>query len=218
MRRNVTAGRRPLQAVVGRALSLNAGETDDHLTELAKLLKDFHLIDCPSRKAIGDALKTPAPELVYFYCHGRSTSRKAGEVPEPELEVGSGELITPSGLLAWGSQTDWPLDHWHDTAPLVFINGCHTVEITPAVLASFVDEFADLEAAGVIGTEISVDQHMASEAGEQFLEHFGNGRTVAESIRRMRGHFLAKGNCLGLAYTPYCSLDLCLVKQAPSPP
>jgi hypothetical protein len=116
-------------------------------------------------------------------------------------------------ITAW-YDSDWDASHWQETSPLVFINGCHTAELTPEVLVNFVDSFIGVYAAGVIGTEILLHQKIANEAAEELLtavnskDKTGNTVSVGEAIRLMRLHFLGKGNLLGLAYTPYCSADL----------
>ena len=99
------------------------------------------------------------------------------------------------------------------TRPLVLLNGCHTAELTPQSPVHFVDTFAAARAGGVVGTEITLDQSMAGEAAEVFLREVATGDRVGvgEAMRRMRLHFLQKGNVLGLAYTAYCSADLRLI-------
>jgi hypothetical protein len=97
---------------------------------------------------------------------------------------------------------------------LVFINGCHTAEITPRTLVQFVDAFAGVFAAGVIGTEIAVHQQVAGEAAEEFWRRLQAGASVGEALRGMRVHLLRKNNLIGLAYTAYCSADLRLVGAA----
>jgi hypothetical protein len=94
----------------------------------------------------------------------------------------------------------------------VFINGCHTAELTPELLVSFVDSFIGAYASGVIGTEVLLHQQIAGEAAEEFLMQLQNKLSVGQALREMRLHFLSKGNLMGLAYTPYCSAKLTLVQ------
>jgi hypothetical protein len=192
---------------VGRSLELDAAVTKTHLEVLAQELQQFKLLDCDSRAKIAQALKEPV-EIVYFYCHGRRQPLQGAEQSSPSLEVGMGEVFQPEDITTW-RVADWPSHHWQDTSPLVFINGCHTAEITPESLVNFVDSFTAAYAAGVVGTEITLEQSVASEAAEQFLRSFQtNQTTVGQAVQQMRLHFLLKGNLLGLAYTPYCSADL----------
>jgi hypothetical protein len=102
---------------------------------------------------------------------------------------------------------------WGETRPLVFINGCHTVELSPDALVGFVDTLIQAKASGVIGTEVTITQGLADEAAELFWSYFlKEGTSAGQAIRRMRCDFLSKGNLMGLAYTPYCSADLRLPK------
>ena len=120
-------------------------------------------------------------ELIYFYCHGMRKPVVGSDQPTPYLEVGESDEIHPEDIVAWRRQ--WKReDLWKQTSPLVFINGCHTVELTPESLLTFVDTFAKAHAAGVIGTEITLDQNVASEAGEVFFTYFIDHETVGEAL------------------------------------
>ena len=147
-------------------------------------------------------------ELAYFYCHGLTTELPGGAGVTPTLGVGTQEVIHPSDLVTW-QLGGWPKDHWKTTAPLVFINGCHTADTTPQTLVNFVDTFSSsLRAAGVIGTEITLHQLVANEMGKNFLDAFQHGNSVGQSLHQARTTLLRKGNLLGLVYTAYCSADL----------
>jgi hypothetical protein len=82
----------------------------------------------------------------------------------------------------------------------------------PEDVVSFVDALAGVNAAGVIGTEIPVDQTIAGEVALRFYQQFcGAPRTsVGMAMHHMRIDLLRKGNISGLVYTPYCSMDLVL--------
>jgi hypothetical protein len=73
---------------------------------------------------------------------------------------------------------------------------------------SFVDSFSAACAAGVIGTEIALEQRLASEVAERFFAHFRANEGVGDAMQATRIELLRKGNLLGLAYTPYCSAAL----------
>jgi len=101
---------------------------------------------------------------------------------------------------------------WAGLHPLVFINGCHTADVTPDDLLHFTRMFAWCRAAGLIGTEISVPEELARHFARGFLAGFAGGRGVGEVMREQRLELLELGNLLGLAYTPYCSADLRIVR------
>jgi hypothetical protein len=110
----------------------------------------------------------------------------------------------------WAHST-WPWDHWEERHPVVVLNGCHTAEILPETLADFVDAFTtSAGAAGVVGTEVTLDQALAGTAMEPFLAALHGGATVGQAMRHMRWELLRRGNVMGLAYSPYCAATLTL--------
>jgi hypothetical protein len=202
----------PPHIVVGLSQTLDFRLTAAHMDRLEQCLQGYSFERAETRAKVQSGLSDPGLEFVYFYCHG-ARSDIAGAAPQPCLEVGNGERLTPSDIGAWFDAL-WPADHWRVTSPLVFINGCHTAEITPRTLVQFVDAFAGVFAAGVIGTEIAVHQQVAGEAAEEFWRRLQAGASVGEALRGMRVHLLRKNNLIGLAYTAYCSADLRLVGAA----
>lgn len=175
------------------AVSLKLDNVEKHRRELEQQAGtnfDYR----PTKQAIGLGLQRTDAPIIYFYCHGgRSGSRTW-------LGIGKGEQLIPSDLMGW--EIDWPIVH-----PLVFINGCHTVDITPDDLLRFNETLSYCQASGVIGTEISIPEVLA--------RYFANGFfkllpicNVGDAIRQMRLQLLENYNPLGLAYTPYCSANL----------
>jgi hypothetical protein len=79
-----------------------------------------------------------------------------------------------------------------------------------------VDAFVGATASGVIGTEISMFEPIAREAGEQFWRHFlaaESQETVGTAMRKMKLSLLKKRNLMGLAYTAFCSSSLIIVDK-----
>jgi hypothetical protein len=102
---------------------------------------------------------------------------------------------------------------WDKVRPLIFINACHSLAIEPATLVSFLQAFVGRgQAAGVIGTEVKVEQSMAMDVAESFVTNWLSGRnTVEEALRAIRLDYLRHGNLFGLVYTPYCWSELKIV-------
>ena len=197
----VQAVNHPFHLVAGLSLDLpDPALSTEHLQHLAPV------VSCASLPDLRQRLAEPV-EMIYFYTHGRHQDLPGRAQSTPTLALGTSDLLLPETIAAW-RRSSWPADHWQGTSPLVFINGCHTVEITPESLVSFVDSFANASAAGVIGTEIAIAQRVAGEVAEEFFRHFRAELTVGEALHRTRIHLLLKGNLLGLAYTPYCSTEL----------
>jgi hypothetical protein len=201
--------------VTVRSLDLDDQKTSEHLGRLAGSFAGFAPVPCISLAELERALSDPELEVVYFMCHGR---REDGDpaAAMPYLQFGQDDKITPKQIITW-HVSDWsaPPGHWEKTSPLVVINGCHTAELTVQSPVNFVDNFARARAAGVVGTEVTLSQGLASEAAEVLFSGFGQERlSIGDALRRMRLHFLDKGNLLGLAYTAYCSLDLRLANPS----
>ncbi|GAA2797590.1 leucine-rich repeat domain-containing protein [Kribbella solani] len=201
----------PAQAAAARSLALDAALTATHFTDLAACFAgQFQLVPCDDKAALETALADPRLPLAYFYCHGKT--EKQADVITPYLEIGRDTRIAPGSLGAWHEAGSWGTSHWSETAPLVFINGCETAALQPSDVVSFVDAFAGLHAAGVIGTEISVSQRVAGEVALNFYRQFvgSDGATAGTALYRTRIDLLRKGNIAGLVYTPFCSMDLML--------
>jgi hypothetical protein len=201
------------RAAVARSLALDEAMTKDHLAELRTSLGSrFEIADCASRAELREALADPALPLVYFYCHGKWAELGETSLRVPYLEIGRNDAIGPNDFAAWSKDAGWGERHWREVSPLVFINGCHTVELTPEGIVSFVEALAGMNAAGVVGTEISVAQEIASEVAERFYSQLAGGTAVSvgTALHRVRIDLLRKGNVTGLVYTPFCSMDLVL--------
>jgi hypothetical protein len=200
-------GARPPVMVVGSGPELNEDLTEEHLRRLTAIHPAIHVRRCTGRESFLQALAQPDLPLIYLYCHGRRQVVPGAVQPMPYLQLGDDERLTPSDLTTW-QEWEWSDDHWADTSPLVFINSCHSAEITPSSLAQFVDAFCGLYAGGVIGVETVVAQSLAGRVGEEFWSSLAAGRTVGESLTGVKLKLLGEGDLFGLAYTAYCSTDL----------
>ena len=196
---------------IGINSRLNKILTEQHVKNLKKTMPEFLVKQYTEPKELREAL-ADCLDIVYFYCHGK---HETPEKLDTYLEIGDGKKITAYDIPGW-QLTEWPDNHWEERSPLVFINGCHTVDVTPESWANFVDSFAGVDAAGVIGTEITISQQIASEAAEEFFKCFKDNKPVIEAMQKMRWHLLSKGNLLGLAYTGYCFANLSLFKSVHS--
>ncbi|MGW1638578.1 hypothetical protein [Streptomyces lavendulae] len=205
--------------VVGQTLDkqLELGAISAHLTRIKRDLQVQVAEPQTSSVGFGAALAAPELQFVYLFCHGLRESQRDPCIG-PVVEIGVHDEISTHQIATW-DETLWTprQEHWRSAAPLVVINGCQTAEISPAALVSFVDAFTHASSAGVIGTEVMLHQKVAAEAAERFFGHFGgpDGLDAGEAIRRMRLDLLGKGNVMGLAYTPYCSAELRLLRIPP---
>jgi hypothetical protein len=193
--------------------NVNIKDLEAHIAKLQEVLsKRFPgstVLPGKDRAEIEELLSRDLP-IVYFYCHGEQ------DTSGTYLGVGHGEKITARDFQGW--VYDWKKwEHktvWDVVRPLVFINACHSVEITPDTLVTYLDAFVGTaHAAGVIGTEVQVSQHLAMDVALQFFERFFQGFSAHQALQEIRLDYLSRGNLLGLVYTPYCWTDLRLVYQ-----
>ncbi|HEY0725787.1 MAG TPA: hypothetical protein VGD41_17670, partial [Pyrinomonadaceae bacterium] len=152
--------------------------------------------------------------VVYFLCHGEyDTTRSL-----PYLSIGLRDTqeihrIYPDTLQAWADAAD--LKAWGKQHPLIFINGCHTTNLTPGEVLNFVTALGFAGAGGVIGTEISVLASVAIEVAESLFEKIAGNMPVpvGEAMYQTRWELANKGNLLGLAYSLYCLANLHVTKN-----
>jgi hypothetical protein len=168
-------------------------ERPSHEQRLQKMGVGWEYAD--SREESLTLLKATKSQVVYFYCHGGLTEKGM-----PYLRLGdkNDDWFTRGNLLARRI-------YWDEIRPLVFINGCHTTQITPERALDFVSGFIETSgAAGVIGTEITIFEPIATQFAEECLRRFlFAGQTLGEAVRGARLHMLKNGNPLGLVYIPY---------------
>jgi hypothetical protein len=94
------------------------------------------------------------------------------------------------------------------SGPLVILNACESVQITPHLTGeSFVHFFLDRGARSVLGTECVMTTHFAKPFAERLLGLLRDGAPVGSAVLTTRQAFLAAGNPLALAYTLYGSAD-----------
>ena len=116
-----------------------------------------------SRDAVIDMLKSSQPQLVYFYCHGLLQDTN------PTLMIGS---KAEPGYLTIDNWSNLAIA-WPQARPLMFINGCHTTAISPSQALNLVKVLVEeTEAAGVIGTEITIVEELAQAFAEALIPLF----------------------------------------------
>jgi hypothetical protein len=179
-------------------VSLDLSDVEKHKQEI-EMLGDVDIDLMQTKQQIGIGLQRKDLHLIYFYCHG---GRKGHET---WLGIGKHEKLVPRDLVV-GWKVHWPIEH-----PFVFINGCHTVDVTPDDFVDFNKTLSWCEASGVMGTEITIPESLGRHFASGFLQRFLNGNNVGIAVRGQRLAMLENYNLLGLAYTPYSSAELKLV-------
>jgi hypothetical protein len=137
--------------------------------------------------------------LVYFFCHG---DRPFPSSPDISLSVGKNELISADEFIGWAKGSYKTKPFWSEVRPLVFINACDALDISPKTLLSYVDAFVGgAHAMGVIGTDVPVPATLAMQYADIFFNELLVGKsTLEEATKKARFAFLADGNLFGLAY------------------
>jgi hypothetical protein len=101
-------------------------------------------------------LKTTHAHLIYFYCHGGVQNDIIFIlVGHQEKGISRGNIRVKK-------------IRWEEPRPVVFINGCHTTAVRPEMALDFVSALSRTRrrAAGVIGTEITIFEHLARRFAE----------------------------------------------------
>jgi CHAT domain len=209
--KQTVAMRDPCRIVVAQTQhNIDAKQVAKHVERLraifGRLLPGTQLIEARTKAEIRREIEPDLPFL-YFICHGEREDDKSATM----LGVGKGERISPADINGW---IDVALTRdrriWDDPQPLVFINACESLAITPDDIVDYLDAFVGKgHAAGVIGTEVRVDQRLAMEMAETFFRQFlSRNTTLDAALHRTKVDFLASGNLIGLNYTPYALADL----------
>lgn len=141
--------------------------------------------------------------ILYFYCH--ATAPRAG-VPGG-LDAASLGLVDASITLG-DLYLDAPIDVSLAGSPLVFINACESVDMSPLFYEGFVPYFLGKGARGVIGTECKTPAIFAAAWAKRFFERFFAGEDLGAAVLTARREFLRDhGNPLGLVYGVHCDGD-----------
>ena len=184
---------------------LNPDLTERHRANLSTLLQkpDFTSEKCDDTASVATLLVERPVDVAYLYCHGGYSTDDG----LPFLQFGNRKLY-PSTLGAWRTERLTFTDH-SPIQPLVVLNGCGTVEFTTHTLANFVDDFVvRCGAAGVIGTEITIEQGVAGCAMEHLIGNVRSGSSLGEALRNLRWEMARRGNTIGFAYALHCMSGL----------
>jgi hypothetical protein len=174
-------------------------ERTNHEIAIRTLIEASSLDYIDSYQALLPTLKAGLADVIYFYCHG-GLDRDSW----PYVQVGplSDPVLTADVLVTHDVR-------WIKPRPLVFINGCHTTAVEPEKVVEFVSALVgSAQAAGVIGTEITIFEPLATAFGLEYLQRFVTGASVGDAVRGARLALLKSGNPLGLVYVPFSLASL----------
>ena len=165
----------------------------DHELQLRELFQGYGWNYAASQEDALRVLKQERSQIVYFYCHGGVLDGT------PYIQVGPVDEQGITADLLFTEQI-----RWTEPRPLVFINGCRTTALEPEKALEFVRPLVqESGAAGVIGTEITVFEPLATVFAKECLSRFLLGVPIGEAVRCARLALLKEGNPLGLVYIPF---------------
>jgi hypothetical protein len=170
-----------------------------HRETIAAALPGWEMLEpADSYEETIDLLKS-RPHVVYFYCHGGVSP---GNVPYLQIDPDNTRLLS-SPSLRWDDT-----DRYRLPRSVIIINGCETAALEPARAMKLVSGFVDqIAASGVIGTEITVSEELATQFGGLLLQFIRAQQEVGEAVRLARLALLKQGNPLGLVYLPLIASD-----------
>ena len=167
---------------------------EDHEAAIRQLAGPLACHRAATREDTLRGLADQTVRIVYFYCHGGL----AGSVPY--LQVGpAGESVITADLLR-AKRVRWSAPG----RPLVFINGCRTTAVEPRLALEFVGAWLrTAQAGGVVGTDITVFEPLATRFAVACLSRFMSGTPLGRAVRLARLELLAAHDPLALAYVAF---------------
>jgi hypothetical protein len=195
-------------AIAKTTVDVDTKALTGHISRLAARLRlNFPSIKVEQGSTAEDVRQLLSSDLpiAYFYCHGDKPPRRNS--PDTWLAVGENDVISSSDIIGWvkGARIQGR-KMWDKVRPLVVINACHSLDMEPETLLSYVDAFVGTaNAAGLVGTEVRVPQDMAMDWAESFFSGLlTEGGNALSALAGARTLFLREGNLFGLVYTPHC--------------
>ncbi|MEH2157099.1 CHAT domain-containing protein [Nostoc sp.] len=175
----------------------------NHFKALAELASEqqLQILRSDSLDAIRITLKEAKADILYFYTHGGSDP-----FGSPYLEVGTEDQIQLIDLDAWGIKLG-------DRQPLVILNACDSADYTPDSFENLLKFFCDAGAAGVIGTQCEVKEHLANAFIIKFFQAFLKQAPAGEAMFAARQALLRDHlDPRGLVYSLCASAEVRLAQ------
>ena len=176
-------------------------DADDHHVEI-NALESGDVLEVSyekDRDRVLKLLERGGYHLYYLYCHGEMDGQVFKLKLGPRRHPG---YISAADLDPF--EIDWP----DEPRPLVILNGCETMALTPELIHRFLGKLKSLGASGVVGSEIKVWTQLARPFGRRLIKRIFEGRSVGEAFLEGRVHLLRHYNPLGLVFSYYSPATL----------
>jgi hypothetical protein len=187
---------------VRMAMGIYPGIPDagEHRLEIAALAPSILELDWKEdRDQVLTMVEEGGYHFYYFYCHG--------QVEEGEFKLKLGPSASP-GYIASADLDPFEVQ-WHDQRqPLVILNGCETMALTPELIHGFLGKLRRVGALGIVGTEVKVWTQLARPLGRFVLKRVFEGASLGEAFLGARKQLLRQCNPLGLVYTLHAPATL----------
>jgi hypothetical protein len=140
--------------------------------------------------------------ISYYFCHGNCTRNCEPNhtTDDTWIELDDDTDLTLTLIQDKAFDTDFVNE------PLVFINACETMDMSPMFYEGFVPFFYKKKSRGIIGTIAKIPGIFAYEFSCEFFKRLFGGQQIGSIMFDLRNTFVNKPNynLLGLFYTPYC--------------
>lgn len=145
---------------------------------------------------IRDALQNASDDatLIYVYCHGDSSNLLAGS--DASLTLDDDCEMRPVDLHS-GSQ--------YKNAPIIFLNACKVGAVSPITFSSFLSQFRERKALGLISPTFSIPIMFGAHFGEEVVDSYLNRQgSFSAALLELRRKHLNYGNPVPLFYSLQC--------------
>jgi hypothetical protein len=145
---------------------------------------------------------------LYFYCHAEYDSKDA---QQSWLELTDRRARVTLGTLRDTTRVD-PVSQAQiefKSAPLVFLNACHSGKMDSALYQSFVGfMLRDKKAGGVVGTETQMPAYFATAVAVEFWRRAQTGAAIGKILLELRRYYWEQlNNPLAFLYSLYANAD-----------
>jgi hypothetical protein len=150
----------------------------------------------------GDRSGGRVPHMIHFYVHGHDDKEGRVLVMGNNAEhayIGSSEILEKVDL--------------RSTQPLVVLTGCQTGGQAVGRYSLLTADFLRRGACGVLATECTVFENIASYVANQFFRRFFMGERAGEVLLKITRYLMQARNPYGLVYSFYANADLRLSER-----
>ena len=135
--------------------------------------------------------------FIYFLCHGQGTLSNRGF--DSKLEVDKQHYITPRSLTTMNPYL---------CRPVVFVNSCSVGAISPFAYTSFLENFREKRASGLIASSFPLPTRFAAAFGQKVMDGYLAKKPIGQVLFDLRRLLYDEGNPLGMLYSLQCPLDV----------